>query len=307
MKRRLRRIVSWLCVLSLCLSLLPGTAWATGSGTDGGASDGAPTLEKTATDLENDQTTVELSIGSTEEKENVAVLFVLDYSTSVNVRNAAEAMLEELAEKENTNIKVCVINYWAMADTGEWKTVEAGNTENLLDTTQTGGTNLHGGLLAAQKALEDPEIDDYETYLITISDGITYLWTDDDAGSDTYEKTMSVWYQNRANGPDDIQNGNSVYDMKYGQGNEIAESVFTSLVTGDKSTQTKYSSTSLYFEAYYGSTKPDPDTESERFISYNGTEEEYEYNKQNYLIGTEIAIYKSAAVYKDLVDLVDYA
>ena len=28
MKRRLRRIVSWLCVLSLCLSLLPGTAWA---------------------------------------------------------------------------------------------------------------------------------------------------------------------------------------------------------------------------------------------------------------------------------------
>lgn len=30
MKRRLRRIVSWLCVLSLCLSLLPGTAWAAG-------------------------------------------------------------------------------------------------------------------------------------------------------------------------------------------------------------------------------------------------------------------------------------
>ena len=30
MKRSLRRIVSWLCVLSLCLSLLPGTAWAAG-------------------------------------------------------------------------------------------------------------------------------------------------------------------------------------------------------------------------------------------------------------------------------------
>lgn len=28
MKRTLRRIASWLCVLSLCLSLLPGTAWA---------------------------------------------------------------------------------------------------------------------------------------------------------------------------------------------------------------------------------------------------------------------------------------
>ena len=165
MKRRLRRIVSWLCVLSLCLSLLPGTAWATGSGTDGGASDGAPTLEKTATDLENDQTTGELSIGSTEEKENVAVLFVLDYSTSVYVRDAAEAMLEELAEKENTNIKVCVINYWAEADTGSWTTVTSEtDTSRLLEVTQDGGTNLHGGLLAAQEALESSEIDDYETY-----------------------------------------------------------------------------------------------------------------------------------------------
>ena len=28
MKRTLRRIASWLCVLTLCLSLLPSTAWA---------------------------------------------------------------------------------------------------------------------------------------------------------------------------------------------------------------------------------------------------------------------------------------
>ena len=28
MKRTLRRIASLLCVLSLCLTLLPGTAWA---------------------------------------------------------------------------------------------------------------------------------------------------------------------------------------------------------------------------------------------------------------------------------------
>ena len=55
---------------------------------------------------ENDETTVQLGIGSTEERNKVAVLFVLDYSTSVNVRNAAADMLGELASKDKTDVKV---------------------------------------------------------------------------------------------------------------------------------------------------------------------------------------------------------
>ena len=250
------------------------------------------------TDLTDvDETNVTLSIGATQDERDVAVLFVLDYSTSVDVRRAAADMLEELASKENTNVKACVINYWADQDTGQWVTIDSDtNVNELLNATQTGGTNIHGGLLKAQEMLSSDEIASYETYLVTISDGITYLWTDEKTG-----ETMSVWYQNRGNGPDDIQNANDVYTMKYGEGNEIPEQVFSELVNG-KVTE-KYNNTASYF-VEYGSAKPDP-SETTKFLSNNN--DDYYTINANYLIGNEIAIYKSAEVYRQLVGQVDHA
>ena len=303
MKNKAKRIVSAVCALAMCAAMLPAAAMAEETTTSGHVSENGVTIDKTATALdENDQTNVTLSIGGTEDKEDVAVLFVLDYSTSVDVRDAAADLLGELANKDNTNVKACVINYWADAQTGTWQSVtpETNTDELLAKPENSGGTNIHAGLLAAQAALSSQEINGYETYLITISDGITYLWTDEATGD-----TMSVWYQNRGNGANDIQNGNSVYDMKYGEGNRIDEVQFTSLVNGDDSAKTKYEATESYFEVY-GSQKPTPD-ETNRFISYNGTEEEYQYNKSNYLISTEIAIYKSADIYKNLISSVDHA
>ena len=282
-----KRIGAVLTALAMCAAMLPVSAMAT-------------SINKTADGLDDNKTTdVTLSVGSTQDTEDVAVLFLLDYSTSVSVRGAAADLLSALAEKENTNIKACVINYWADQDEGAWTTITPGmDTDSLLETTQTGGTNLHGGLLAAQEALQSSEIAGYETYVITISDGLTYLWTDEATGD-----TMSVWYQNRGNGPDDIQNGNSVYDMKY-HGGEIDAAQFDSLVNGDTAAQTKYANTEPYFEVY-GSAKPGAD-ETDRFISYNGTEEEYTYNRENYLIGTEIAIYKSAEVFQEIAAEADH-
>ena len=282
-----KRIGAVLTALAMCAAMLPVSAMAT-------------SINKTANGLDDNKTTdVTLSVGSTQDTEDVAVLFLLDYSTSVSVRGAAADLLSALAEKENTNIKACVINYWADQDEGEWTTITPGmDTSGLLETTQTGGTNLHGGLLAAQEALQSSEIAGYETYVITISDGLTYLWTDEATGD-----TMSVWYQNRGNGPDDIQNGNSVYDMKY-HGGEIDAAQFDSLVNGDTAAQTKYANTEPYFEVY-GSAKPGAD-ETDRFISYNGTEEEYTYNRENYLIGTEIAIYKSAEAFQEIAAEADH-
>ena len=282
-----KRIGAVLTALAMCAAMLPVSAMAT-------------SINKTANGLDDNKTTdVTLSVGSTQDTEDVAVLFLLDYSTSVSVRGAAADLLSALAEKENTNIKACVINYWADQDEGAWTTITPGmDTSGLLETTQTGGTNLHGGLLAAQEALQSSEIAGYETYVITISDGLTYLWTDEATGD-----TMSVWYQNRGNGPDDIQNGNSVYDMKY-HGGEIDAAQFDSLVNGDTAAQTKYANTEPYFEVY-GSAKPGAD-ETDRFISYNGTEEEYTYNRENYLIGTEIAIYKSAEVFQEIAAEADH-
>lgn len=264
-----------------------------------GGNSPAVTVNKVATPLDgNDQTDVTLSIGSTESKENVAVMFVLDYSTSIEVRDAAADMLDELASKTNTNVKACVINYNAEADEGKWVTVDANTDTNaLLHTDRKSGTNYHAGLLSAEQALQSSEISGYETYLVTISDGITYLWTGDNG------VTQSVWYQNRGNGETDIQNGNSVYDMKY-HGESIPADVFSKLVNGEASEQ--YENTSKYFEDYATSKKPSP-SETNRFISYYGSQDEYEYNKVNYLIGPEVAIYKTAAEWRTLLGMVDNA
>ena len=166
----------------------------------------------------------------------------------------------------------------------------------MLTATNTGGTNYHAGLLSAQKLLASDEIEGYTTYLITISDGITYLWTDEDTGA-----TQSVWFQNIGNGPDDIQNGNSVYDMKY-HGEEIPEDTFMELVTGSGDTVAKYNKTIEKAEVYADSVKPDPVEETNRYWAL--AEDDV---MDSTLIGSEIAIYKTASVYKELADSVDYA
>ncbi len=259
-------------------------------------------LDKTATGLVDDTTDVTLSIGATEGKDKVAVMFILDYSTSVNVRDAAADMLDELKTKENTDVKVCVINYWADADKGKWITLTSEtDTNDLLKATQTGGTNIHGGLLTAEEALESSEIEDYETYLITISDGLTYLWSDDEG------ETQSVWFQTGANGEDSIQNGNSVIEMKYpagaSQSSKIPDEIFDALVTGNQSIIEKYDNTVPYFTPYsepfsdgrtpYISFQPD-------WVADDGK------TAKDFLIGTEIAIYKSADVFNRLVGSVDH-
>lgn len=256
-------------------------------------------ITKTAEQLNgNDETTVQLGIGSTEERHKVAVLFVLDYSTSVSVRSEAAKMLEELAAKDKTDVKVGVVNYWANADEGQWTTITPDtDVDSLLKKTQTGGTNYHAGLLSAQELLASDEIEGYTTYLITISDGITYLWTDEETG-----QTMSVWYQTAANGEEtSIQNTLDVYQMKYGYGVEIPEEQFNSLTEGDAAAVGKFEKTKPHAEVYQSKSKPTPD-EKDRFLSFKD-----EGVRENYLIGNEIAVYKTSSAYKDLADSVDYA
>ena len=253
-------------------------------------------ITKTAEELNaNDETTVQLGIGSTENRNKVAVLFVLDYSTSVNVRNAAAAMLEELASKDKTDVKVGVVNYWAEADEGSWTSItENTDVEELLTATQTGGTNYHAGLLSAKSLLESDEINGYTTYLITISDGITYLWTDETTGD-----TMSVWFQNIGNGAADIQNANDVYSMKYHNG-AIDDDTFYALINGSSDIMEKYEYTIQKAEVY-GAGKPTPD-ETGRYWALVDDDV-----KESTLVGNEIAILKTASVYKELAQSVDYA
>ncbi len=262
-------------------------------------------IDKTATDLENNQTTVTLEVGGTQEVEKVAVLFVLDYSTSVTVRDEAASFIDELADKANTNVKVCVINYWADADEGTWTTItDETSTSELLSTDKSGGTNYHAGLLAAQKALNSDEIEGYTTYLITISDGITYLW----GNSAMTVPYAMVGSNDTVSTPDGTV---SVWDMTYKEG--------TPLITTDDTTgvyeswdgffsgmTTKLTNTESYFTKY--------GTEYDSYIKvYNSDNKNYNDGAGNtetlatYATNVEVAIYETATTYEALAKSVDYA
>ena len=93
-----KRLLSMILALCMILTMMPAAAFATDGGNSGNT---GIEIDKTATALNSDdRTTVTLNVGGDEAKEKVAVLFVLDYSTSVNVRNAAANMLDELSQKE---------------------------------------------------------------------------------------------------------------------------------------------------------------------------------------------------------------
>ena len=300
----LRRFLCGLTALATAALMVPLSAGAV-LRPEPVVSDGI-TLTKEATALDDNlQTDVTLGVQVGSGKEDIAVLFVLDYSTSVNVRNAAANMLEELADKENTNIKACIINYWADAQTGEWFTIDANTDAQALLATpdNSGGTNIHAGLLAAEQALQSRDIQGYETYLITISDGLTYLWTEG-------TETMSVWYQQGSNGEYSIQNGNSVIEMKYpgptaGSSSAIPAERFNDLVNANPEIVTMYERTSSYFKPF-ANASIDPDNPSDYISFQPGWIDANNFTANDFLIGTEIAIYQSAQVYQRLIDQTDH-
>lgn len=69
-------------------------------------------IDKTAAELKDGRTDVTLAIGAGSEKTSSDVVFVLDKSTSVEVKDAALAMLDELMTRAGENrIKVGVVEF----------------------------------------------------------------------------------------------------------------------------------------------------------------------------------------------------
>ncbi len=78
-------------------------------------------IDKTATELdENDKTTVTLNIGSGETKTVSDVVFVLDKSTSMDVREEAAAMLKELEKEQRIMLLKSVWWYLIKMGTEYW-------------------------------------------------------------------------------------------------------------------------------------------------------------------------------------------
>ena len=149
---------------------------------------------KTATNLDsNYESKVTLSLPSAEEKLDSDIVFVLDKSTSVQLENQALEMLNALkgqADKTGAKIKVGVVIFNKIANVTEWKDLETKYDEikAAIEQNIQGGSNIHAGLLAAKKMLdEDTDVAANRKYMILVSDGVTYQF----CHNSNYEKAWT--------------------------------------------------------------------------------------------------------------------
>ena len=171
-------------------------------------------VSKIATELKKDangdyKTNVTLSVPGVEKNLNSDVVFVLDTSDCVGgVMQQVKTLVENLSalsSEKKVNIKVGVVAFKGSAAamfggnlvsvddavTGLNAMIAAVDKETdkeaaVLSYLSGGedfikkGSNLHSGLLAAQKLLDgDKYVDNDRKYLITVTDALTYYWNDD--------------------------------------------------------------------------------------------------------------------------------
>ncbi|MFQ6832778.1 S-layer homology domain-containing protein [Butyricicoccus pullicaecorum] len=129
---------------------------------------------------------VTLSLPAAEEKLVSDVVFVLDYSSCTEsvIKDALESLkqLVNQAETSKAKINVGAVVYRGTASEKQFPLtpLNADSLEELTAFLQTQptikGSNMHAGLLAAQKMLDDSSTLDNRQYMVLISDGITYSW-----------------------------------------------------------------------------------------------------------------------------------
>ena len=166
-------------------------------------------LDKQATDLTDDRTDVTLSLGATQGQTVSDVVFVLDKSTSVEVREAAKAMLDELMVRAGENrIKVGVVVFNKTAS--EQLPLTDLNSDNLsviagaLDKAPESGTNIEAGIRAGKEMLDsDTSVDASDKHLVLVTDGVSYLYG-------TGETPQTIYTESASNGEESLNAGNDL-------------------------------------------------------------------------------------------------
>ena len=177
---------------------------------------------KTATNLDkNYESQVTLSLPAKDIELVSDVVFVLDESSAYPaVAEEIDTMLAELVgyiEQNDITIKVGFVVFRGNAVVRDLEVLSADNLDEIdafiTDRPETGGSNMMAGLEAAQEMLAgDTTVDDSRKYMILISDGITYTWSDENGTQ------MGVNFANA-----DAQNtpmlaSPDAWDVKYGNG-----------------------------------------------------------------------------------------
>ena len=265
-----------------------------------------PDVNKTATDLVNDKTDVTLSVGGKSAKENVAVMFLLDKSTSMGTRTEAAKMLQHLKGLTNTNIIYDVVIFSGTASSTGWQDIsnDAAYTDtekNFTNKEPSSGTNMPVGI---DKAIQDMETlkSQYSSYagnayLITISDGITYLWNED---GKTY--TVPLLQKEGDNVYTPAHPNVDTWNMMYGERTSIA-SVYTSFEGFLNTIPGKIQETrnGNYVREYLTETDAGDKTDATNALQISTADPEKSQVSGKYACAPEFSVYYSATKYQELV------
>lgn len=177
----MKRVLSCLLALVLALSITPSVFAAEKPAWDISRSKVATALNK------NNESTVTLSLPSAEEKLNSDVVFVLDGSSSADTAVVQDSLrllnaLKTATENSGAAVNVCVVKFKRQAFKSDW--FDLSNNfdaiQRAMETSYSGGTNIHAGLLAGKEALDQHDgVSADRKHLILISDGSTYLYSKD--------------------------------------------------------------------------------------------------------------------------------
>lgn len=236
---------------------------------------------KTATNLDSKfNSTITLSVPSAEVPIATDVVFVLDKSTSADVKKSIIGMLSDLQQSidnSGATVKVGVVVFNKEAKqvlplTKLTKDNE-GVIENAVNSELKSGTNLHAGILAGTKMLdEDTSVDNSRKYLILVSDGITYMYN---------SKPTAIYSQNGDRTDKPVASPDS-WSVKY-DSNEVKESWDSYLGSAKDQIEADGSE----YDIPYGTwTYPDG-----TYISYDA--------RTNHAMTVDKALYKSYVAYAD--------
>ncbi|MCI6321617.1 MAG: Cna B-type domain-containing protein, partial [Clostridiales bacterium] len=269
----------------------------------------APTVAKVATEMTTDtkQTDVTLEVNGSESRDSIAVMFLLDKSTSQGTaRQNAAQMLQTLKSKTNTNILYDVVIFSGSASSTGWCDIKddaalENTLENFANKETTGGTNLLAGIYQAQEDLEElPEAYQDCAYLVTISDGITYVWDNSTiSNSGVVSKSgdgevMSMVADQIADGGQNhhVNNTMTTWDILHGLGVSVSD-VYGSYASFLKAVPTKLANTEKYLIPY----GTDATTAENVLPVYTDNMAAAE---ADYACGAEFAMYYSTYAYADL-------
>ena len=245
---------------------------------------------KKAINLDNNyESKVTLSLPSAQENLVTDVVFVLDESSCTEqVQKSVNSMLEQLySHIQNTGAKIKIGAVQFRGSVRQLNLTELNEetknsvTEFMSTKPDVKGSNMNAGLLAAQKMLKaDIGVDDGRKYVILVSDGITYIWDDENTKD---QENYGVNSANQDSTEPMLANPQS-WDIKY-----YAKYIPTDWATHFSTIQTLLDKTiqekaSIYIR--------NVDISSNPYIAYE--------EKDDYASTVDIALYKSYEAYQAL-------